>query len=314
MSWIKENTFLSAFLAFVAVAAAVLAFLTFSAKGGYDKVSQTYDRQAAELATLQRKEPYPNEENLEAMKQSAARYGAAVSQLLSTLSALEIEPPQMSPEEFQRTLAASVAAVTEKARENGVKMPDTFYMGFEPYQSQLPAQDLAPQLGRQLAAMQMAIEALLENKPVSLDDLERVPLPSEPGAKAPKAGDLEPAAAGSLLVEEQPFSIDFTIDPIRLRRFMNDVATARRQFFIVRNVQIANEQPKSPPRAASPAPAGAFVPPPPADDAPALPEAELAPEQPAARREYLFGDEKVSVKALIGIVDFAGTESAATQE
>lgn len=306
MNWIKENAILTALLGLVAVGTVALVILILGAKSTYDEASTTYDRQAAELGTLQRKEPYPNRENLTAMEEAAREQRAAVDQLQATLAALELPIPKLSPEEFQKSLTASVASVTEKARQNGVNLPATFYLGFESYQAQLPSQDLAPLLGRQLAAIQFLVSSLLDNKPISLDEIKRVPLPLEGGARtpaakpAPNTDGAPEAKAASDLVEHQPFSINATIDPIRLRRFLNEIAGTPKQFFILRNLQIANLQPKSPPRATPP---NLPAPPPEIEGEEAAPVDQTS--QPAVKREYLFGNEKITAKMLIDIVDFA---------
>lgn len=302
MSWLKENPLLSAFLGFVMVAAVGLIVLTLGAKGSFDEVSQTYDSQATELGALQRKEPYPDKDNLQAMEEAREEYRASVAHLQATLSKIEFETPQLSPEEFQKTLSASVTTVGEKARQNGVNMPATFYLGFDPYQSQLPSKELAPELARQLHAIQFVVAALLDNKPVSLDELSRLPLPLETGIKAPAAAGREqkpPSGEGDgTSVQHHPFSFTATIDPIRLRRFLNEISSTPKQFFIVRNVQIENLSPKSPSRV----PGGA----PPVSDVP--PEGQEGAEQPAAptagKREYLFGTEKVVAKVELEIADF----------
>jgi hypothetical protein len=64
MNWIKQNTFLSGFIAAMVVRRWVLGYLLFSASGHYDEVRADYDTKVKELNRLETSKPYPEEGNL----------------------------------------------------------------------------------------------------------------------------------------------------------------------------------------------------------------------------------------------------------
>src|ERR1043166_420311 len=162
----------------------------------------------------------------------------------------------MTPEAFQDTLRKSVIALADKAKKANVKLPDRFFMGFEDYQASLPKPEAAAKLGRQLQAVEYALNILVDNKVDAINALRRTPLPEEGlatgttgapgvaagGARGGEGEEGEPGGAGAArgagpggrgggagkagqkqLVEKVPFEVEFISDPGKLRKSLNDI-------------------------------------------------------------------------------------------
>jgi hypothetical protein len=324
MDWIKENKFLSGWLAVTLLGALALGFLLFQAKGKHAEAQEAYETKAAELATLQGKKPYPDEDNLKKMGELQKAHQAGIDELHKQLVAMEIPLTPMTPEKFQDELRESVRRVTAKAAERGVKIGGegkTFYMGFDKYQSERPKEEAAAPLGRMLKAMELAIMNLIEAGPTDITDLKREILPeegSEKDAKTPAtpAKGKEKAADKPDLVARRHFDVSFVAVERNFRSFVNGLVASKQQFFIPKSVIVKNEKEQGPPKAVAAAPAP-FVPPPVDPNAPADPNAPpaaapAAPTAPVENIKFIVGDEKLQVAMRIDVVDFADLPAAKT--
>lgn len=327
MNWFKQNTFLAGFLGVVVVAAGVLGFLLLSAKGRHSEAATLYEEQSNELARLQSLAPYPDPANLKKMEGQRKEFQDAIAALQKNLGAAEIAVEPLSEVQFQDKLRESVSRVTAAAAAKGTKLPEKFYMGFDPYQTEPPKPEAAPLLGRQLKAMEAVVMMVIENKGFSINKLEREELPEEKGVekKEPdkKSGGKGERSSSQPLVTKHPFDINFTGDQNLLRAVLNGLVSSKAQFYIPRRVEVRNEKDKGPPRidpaaAAMAAAALAAAAAPPAEGVPpAAPDASTpgtpaapaplpgAAAPPAAALKYIVGEEKIEAAIRIEIVDFA---------
>jgi hypothetical protein len=316
MDWIRKNPVLTAIIAVTLSGCGALGYLILTAQGKYASVRETYDRQSAELSRLQGLKPYPEQANLHQMAAQTEEYAKATKGLLERLSMMELPAEPMTPEQFQDKLKRAVTDLAAKATTSGTKLPPDFFLGFEDYRTQLPTRDAAPQLGRQMAAVELVCNLLVDSKVAELKGLKRAKLPVEtgeekkdpkesekpkPGAKG--AGPAKPA--GPTMIEESEIALDFISDQNRFRRVLNLIAAAKEQFFIVRNLVVANEKQTAPPRTAVGTPPVATPPPPIFGDATGTPGSGPTHGATAPKLEFLLGNERVEIKATVAIVDFA---------
>jgi hypothetical protein len=311
MNWIKANKFLSGFLAVMLVGAGVLTFLLLSAKARYDETSQQYQTQAAELNRLQTLAPFPDAKNLEAMAAQKGEHQEAIIALQKNLVTNEIPIEPLAPEQFQDLLRATVSRVTAKATEGRVTLPEKgFFMGFERYQTEPPRPEAAPILGRDLKAIELAVNTLIESRISAITRLERSPIPEEGGgdkdaAQNQKNNRSKPAGkndavAAAPLVDKHRFEVGFQTNQQSLVEGLNKLVQSKAQFFIPRLVAIANTQQAGPPRVA---PEAASTP---VADAAAVPAAPGSPAAtPAPVRKYIVGEELVDATLRLEIVDFS---------
>ena len=318
MNWIRENKFLSGFLAAVIVGVGVFGYLLYSAMGSHEEISARYTQQAAELKRLQSLQPYPDEANLKKVRDQKQTVTEATAALRNNLSTMQLTPQPMTPEQFQDRLRAAVTDLTTKMKAANIAPPktDKFYMGFEEYQASLPRPEAAAPLGRQLQAIELLLNILVTNKVDSINAVRRTPLPEEgaaataaaspgPGAGA-KAGGKAGAGGGKQpLVAKIPFEVEFTADQAKFRKSLNDIVSSKQQFYVVRTLVVSNQSQAGPPRA-EPTPVGGV--PEPAAAPPgeatggATPAASPA---PASQLRFVLGTEKVNVGMRLDVVDFA---------
>jgi hypothetical protein len=206
---------------------------------------------------------------------------------------LPVEP--ISPVQFQDRLREAVTRVTAKVPA-GTKMPNPFYLGFEKYQTQPPTPEAAPALARQLKALEFAATKILEVGVTDFTKFDRKPLPEEED-KGKKGKSDEPPAKGpkvektSKTVMYHPVHIEFTTDQSRFQNILNDLVTAKEQFFVPRLVSVKNDGAEVIPQRIGAA-AGAD------------------PNAPKTELKYIFGSEKVVVTVDLEVVEFAEVAAA----
>lgn len=306
MSWVKQNSFLAGFLGATVVAAGVLGYLLFQAKGEYSTRYSEYEQEASELNRLEGMRPYPNEENVKKLEAQRNEYVAEADKLVATASALEFEETPVSATEFQDKLRVAVDDVNQRAAARNMEVPKPFSLGFERYLTDLPRPEAAGPLARQLAAVKLAVDSVIDSQVGAIKSFTRPELPQERGAVAGEDAKKAPSGkASEVLVEKHPIEMVLFGKQPQIRNALNKIVTSDKQFFIPRLISVVNEQQEGPPRApegmAAPAPAA------PGGD-PSAPAA--APAAPGKLAEYIVGEENVEFTITLEIADFAETDAA----
>jgi hypothetical protein len=284
MNWIKENKFLTGFLAVLLVGAGALGFFLFTSQGNFTEVSDNYYKQAEELKRLQNLVPYPDEANLKLMRDQKDEYIANIGKLEQELSTLQFPLEPVQPAGFQDLLKKTVDDIVAKA--GNVVLPQKFYLGFDVYQTKPPGGEaVATQLARELKAIELVVNTLIDSKVTAITDIKRPPIPEEADSKA---------APQKKLVLKTPFEVTFLAEQGRVRKALNEIVNSRKQFYIIRSLTVKNEKEKGPAHgesaATTPAPAATETP---------------APGEEPQRLKIIVGTEKLIVTARIEIVDFA---------
>jgi uncharacterized membrane protein YgcG len=315
MNWIRENKFLTGFIAVMVICTGVLGYFLYTAWGAYDDVTDTYTEQASALHQLQTRIPYPDETNLAKYKQEQGDFVDATHDLATNLAAMTLPVEDLTPSAFQDRLRDTVSSVLADAAKAGVKLPDHFYMDFDKYQTSPPASaEVAAQLGRQLAALKLAVEIAINEHVDSISKLQRIPLPQEGGAEGGHSGGpggggfggggfgggpggrRAAGGGGNGLVEKFPFDLEFVSSQPVFQKVLNDFAASSKQFFITRTLLVENTNPKPIAKdSATPAPPATT-----GTDA----GAGAAPDNTSGRLTFLVGTEKLDVAMRIDIVAF----------
>lgn len=325
MNW--RNPFLTSYLAVTVVGAGILGFLVYSSYSRYAEVSSEYDTKVARLQSLQNRTPFPNSENNATFSKLTGEYRAEYDRLWAQIAKMQ-KPldTTLTPQAFQDRLRAYVSEVQAAAKQNGVSLPDNFYLGFGQYQGSLPSTEATAPLARELDAIRLIVDRLIEIKVAKIEDIRRDLLAEESGAAAqatpaPNApAGRRPAAEGPKVISSDSFDIAFVADQSRTRGALNAIATAN-QFFIIRNLTIENSSLAGPKRvddspaetaAAEPAPAanpedilGAAMGAPAEGDAAAAEGATAAPKM-----RLLVGRETLRVAARIELLTFTPPATA----
>jgi len=113
-------------------------------------------------------------------------------------------------------------------------------------------------------------------------DSGQAPAATTPAARKP-AGTANAAPA---VVERAIVDLTFTASPSAIRKVSNQIASAERQFFIVRTLYVRNQQLKGPAREQTAATAGTTPP-------------------PTSAIKFIVGNEHVEITARIEMVRFA---------
>ena len=291
MNWIKQNKFLSGFIAVMVIGVGALGYLLFTAKSRYDEQRSEYETKVQELARLEGLKPYPETENLKQFEEQKKEHAAAIAALHKNLAAAQIPIEPLTREAFQDKLREAVTRITTKAKDSGVGLPAMFYLGMEKYQTEPPLPEAAPALGRQLKALEFVLTKMIDDGVTAVSKFDRESLPEEEG-KGKKDKPNDPAKSGQSekpgkLVAYRGIDVEFTADQSRFRTFLNGIVTEKSQFFVPRLVIVKNEKDAAPPRVQP----GAAV------------KADGVKENTDSK--YTFGLEKVNVSLVLDMVDFA---------
>jgi len=256
-----------------------LGYLISSTGSQLADLRQTYETESGKYNRLRGLPLYPSAANLKLLDEQKEVAIQAAESLRKKLEPMVVPLEEITPEQFQDKLRASVSALVSHAQEVGVALPEKFYLGFDQYQSQPPKAEAAAPLWRQLKAMEFVVTTLIDSKVDAVTAIERTPLPEEASSKP------QPQQ----LVAAFPFKIGFTADQPNFRKGFNEIVRNNRQFFITRSLVVKNSNEKTTPKAqADPNPAGA--------------EGE---EKKEANLAYIVGTEKVNVSLGLEMVVFA---------
>ena len=288
MNWYRENRWLGNFLIAFAVTALLALFFLFRARSGFTEASAQFNEAATERNRLEHLNPFPNEGNFRKTRTALDDYSATLTKLKAELRAQVLPVEPIAPNEFQSRLRRAIVNTTEKARANRVKLPENFHLGFDEFRTTLPTTAAAPLLGQELAQVELLFGILIDARVDAIAAVKRTTPPAEataaptPPLKKPSA----PANAAPPVVERAIVDLTFTASPSAMRKVSNQIASAERQFFIVRTLYVRNQQLKGPAREQTAATAGTTPP-------------------PTSAIKFIVGNEHVEITARIEIVRFA---------
>lgn len=252
MDWLKQNPFFAGLLAAASVVLIAGGYLVVSAAGQLDEEQMTFDQKSAQLQSLQGNKPFPDNANVEAANREVEEARAALDELAKGLS---VSVPQVTPQDFMDQLSKLVKDLSDKADARGIELPDKFFLGFERYETQLPAAEIAPKLASQLRAIHTVVSVLLEAQVTSVGPVSRAAVKGE--ETSPAAGEKQREESGTApALEIAPFDVSFVADQPSFRLAFNRIADADPPVFI-RLVGIENSSPAAPSKSAASAPEGA---------------------------------------------------------
>ena len=288
MNWYRENRWLGNFLIAFAVTALLALFFLFRARSGFTEASAQFNEAATERNRLEHLNPFPNEGNFRKTRAALDDYSATLTKLKADLRAQVLPVEPIAPNEFQSRLRRAIVNTTEKARANRVKLPENFNLGFDEFRTTLPTTAAAPLLGQELAQVELLFGILIDARVDAIAAVKRTTPPAEATA-APTPPPKKPSAptnAAPPVVERAIVDLTFTASPSAMRRVSNQIASAERQFFIVRTLYVRNQQLKGPAREQTAATAGTTPP-------------------PTSAIKFIVGNEHVEITARIEMVRFA---------
>ena len=303
MDWVRSNKFLAGFLAVMVIGVAAMGYWLYVEQAAYDQTAQEYNTQVTELKRLQDMSPYPEEGNLKRFADQKKAFAEAVTGLQANLAKMSapVDKP-LSPTDFQNRLREIVSDVLRSATQLGVALPENFYLGFEDYRAKLPDAAAAPQLTSQLAEVERIVRILVNRKVEKISSIKRAPLPSEGGATVTATPGVSTPKAAPEFVTRHAIEIGYTASPNAFRETLVQIV-AEPRLFVIRALQVKNQEPKGPVRGQDAAIAGGVGRPAVAPAAAAAPTGgEPLPEKGSPPLRYVVGQEKLDLVMNIELV------------
>ena len=303
MNWFRENPFWSAFLAIAGGAFLLAAGLLWWTKGSYEDAMASYRESAAEQTRLESSNPYPSAANASKMKTYLDNYKAALDKLKAELKTRMLTEAPLAPNEFQTRLRQAIIRTAENARNNRVKLPANFFLGFDEFVSALPSPEDAPALGQELSQIQLLLNTIIDARVDAITAFHRIPHPGMTPAAGPVSAATPrappKASPGPKLIEERTVEFAISASPTAGRRVINQIAAENEQFFIIRAIHVKNQKDKGPPREN----AGPTTPIPP--PVPVVAGAGPAPAAtPAGPLNFIVGNEHIDLFARVELLNF----------
>src|SRR5437868_9155607 len=178
MSWFRENPFWSAFIAVAGGALLLAAGLLWWTKGSYEDAMAKYRESAAEQTRLESGNPYPSSVNVGKMKTYLDNYKATLDKLKAELKTRMLTEAPSAPNEFQTRLRQAIIHTADNARNNRVKLPANFFLGFDEFVSSIPTSEEAPALDQELSQVQLLLNTIIEARVDAITAFHRL---SHPG-------------------------------------------------------------------------------------------------------------------------------------
>lgn len=304
MNWARQNPVLAGVAGVTGVATLAFGWLIWSASSRLSEVDEAYEKQVAEFKRLAGLTPFPDANNAAKLEEQRVAFAAAGKALEEQFASFEPAAAALDPAGFQDLLRKDVAAVVAKAKGANVRLPDGFYLGFERYRAELPAEKAVPLLARQLLAVRGLMNAFIESGLEGLGAIKRTPVPGEAGTEPATPAPANPAAAAAArrnapvdLISRYPFEVTLQGDHGAFRRAIGKLME-QRPLLVLRSLKVANEKPKGPLRASAD---------PKLNDAASAPAtgAANAPAKPSDALRYVVGQEKLEATLQLEVIRYA---------
>ncbi|MEW6159485.1 MAG: hypothetical protein AB1813_18815, partial [Verrucomicrobiota bacterium] len=179
MPWLKRNLFL---VIGGVVALGLLGFAIFfliTKIKEESQVKETLTQQTEVLKGLVNRDPYPNGENIEAVKTDQKKLQQFLAETQKLFPAAPIPQP-LTTRELRALLDNTINDLKSEAEKAGVTIPDQYWFTFASQKSKVefPAGSLEP-LATQLVEIKAICEVLFSAKINSLIGMKRVPIADE---------------------------------------------------------------------------------------------------------------------------------------
>ena len=305
MNWFRENPFWSAFIAIAGGALLVAAGLLWWTKGSYEDAMAKYRESAAEQTRLESGNPYPSAANVGKMKTYLENYKATLNKLKAELKTRMLTEAPLAPNEFQTRLRQAILRTAENARNNRVKLPANFFLGFDEFVSSLPSPEDAPALGQELSQVQLLLNTIIEARVDAITAFHRVShsgtaTGTSPAPAATPRTSSKPLP-GPKLIEQRTVEFAISASPTAGRRVINQISADNEQFFIIRAIYVKNQKDKGPARETAAGTAAAIPLPTPVAPAGARPAPAATPAGPL---NFIVGNEHIDLSARVELVNF----------
>lgn len=312
-------------------------YFVFDALTNKDRAMEELTTLSSTIKNLQSKPASPTEGFLKELVEQKKTLAEKIRELRGKISQVDLQSPEIAPEDFPKNLNQKVRSFAEKAAKEGVQLPPEFHLGFDEYQTKgkTPKKELAPFMARQLEAVSLLLDTLVETQPLELRSFQRktpdeqpdylvkntAPTPPPVASGNPKKGDetkkqaaAKPPQKASLWAET--YQLEFANRPERLRSFLNKLAAEKRAFFLVRSLKIVSSQEVAPlknPESNKAAESVGGLPLDPGNRLAATPQPDPGATGDAGS-PYIFGEEHVLVQMTVDLVSVVPAQAESEQK
>ena len=203
----NSKVWLVIFGIFALVLIGAAGFFCFGASQKYNEALEDWNNTRDAISGLERKVPYPNKENQDALENVVKEYKDSVTQLFDSLNKFQKPLNTALPNtEFVQLVKTRVEEFRALAASGGMSMDteegdaSTFQLGFDAYANTIPAPELVPILDYELEAIDHLLRELVAAGAEQLVSFERDPIPGEAGG---------PEAQESGVVHKYPIRLRF---------------------------------------------------------------------------------------------------------
>jgi hypothetical protein len=180
-TWLSENRMPATLAGVFVIAAGGLGYLSWSAWDDYSAATDEYNAKASDLDRLAHQSIFPSTSNLEKLEDTLAKNQASLNKLTTALQEyripffddIEKAKPQDQPQSFQDALRNQVTAIKTLSVSSGSTLPQTFYLGLDEYENQLPKQEEVDSLSKQLTALNWIAKTLVSQRGLSVTEFAR---------------------------------------------------------------------------------------------------------------------------------------------
>jgi hypothetical protein len=284
------------FMAFVLVVGSATAFIL---SGKVEDKKTELDGHTANINNISSHGHYPNEQNMEQLKENSKAIEGFMISLKPILQPSENqlqEVKEVEAVEFKQQLSTTVDALRSLAKAQSVVVPVDFYFGFSRYQKQNPKKKDTLILGKQLLGIEKLVSQLISCAPQKIESVSRSFEEDgefKKGASEPELLKFTSYSHPEGFYTTYPLEVEFTGTPATLQQFLNTISNGAKTpyLFVVRSCYSTSHKPV-PPRldelqrqyATGTSPQGTKPPP-------------LVP---------VLGDEKIKFKVRVDLVEWIG--------
>lgn len=257
MTWFKENKFLGGLIVITVILAGVIISLGMKLQETLDEKISEVETEESALKDMKGLNPYPTPESAKAKTDSLKKLIGDANKMQARF--LSFKPESTAPipvNEFSALLKDTDARVRELF-EGKITLPETFYLGFEDYKSELPRPESTGELAYELRAIEWLMGQLAAANATDVGGIVRHEIPSEKGeswdgAAAPTRGGrasrgrsvgVRRGPSLPKIANRMPLELLFKGPESALRDVLTAMADSDQYFFDLRIARIKNESP-----------------------------------------------------------------------
>lgn len=257
MNWFKENKFLGGLIVITVILAGVIISLGMKLQETLDEKISEVETEENTLKEMKGLNPYPTPESAKAKTDSLKALIGDANKMQAKF--LTFKPESTAPipvNEFSALLKDTDARVRELF-EGKITLPETFYLGFEDYKSELPRPEATGELAYELRAIEWLMGQLAAANATDVGGIVRHEIPSEKGeswggAAAPARGGRASRGRSAAarrgpslpkIANRMPIELLFRGPESALRDVLTAMADSDQYFFDLRIARIKNESP-----------------------------------------------------------------------